>query len=317
MNREGRDHGGGIDAACQRFGGARSEWLDLSTGINPVPYPLPRLSDDLWTSLPDQAAFARLIAAARKFWDVPAGAGVVISPGLSSVIACLPDILAGDRIHIPGPTYNEYAAAFDRAGWKQSADADTMIAVHPNNPDGRYWARAALAGLRQVVIDESFLDLDPDRGLIDLASRHGHLILKSFGKFWGLAGLRLGFAIGDPALCRKLSGRLGPWQVSGPALEIGRVALEDTPWAGETRQRLRRDGARLTDMMRTLPLARIGGTDLFHLYQGNGAAQIHTTLAEHHIWTRIFPYAPDWIRLGLPGDQEAWDRLEKALDQVS
>ena len=87
--------------------------------------------------------------------------------------------------------------------------------MNPNNPDGRVWTSAeANAGF--VVIDESFADVAPEVSLIGLASRPGTVVLKGVGKFWGLAGLRLGFALGDPVLIRRLSVLLGPWAVSGP-----------------------------------------------------------------------------------------------------
>ena len=312
MTSAKRDHGGDLDGAITRFGGTRPAWIDLSTGINPVPYPLPRLSADAWTALPDIGAFARLEAAARAFWSVPDTAAILAIPGASAAIAQLPRILSPGSVHIPTPTYNEHAASFTGAGWTLSEAAPmAQVAVHPNNPDGKVWSADDLtAPLR--IIDESFCDVMPDASLIAQAGKLNTIILKSMGKFWGLAGMRLGFAIGDPALITKLKDALGPWQVSGPALDIGTEALRDFAWADEARARLSADAARLDTLMEGIEAKTIGGTTLFRLYEVADAQAAQNHLAASHIWSRIFPYADNWLRLGLPGPAD-WERLEAAL----
>lgn len=303
-----------MDAAAAHFGGDRKDWIDLSTGINPVCYPLGTLSDDTWTALPDQAAQAALIAAARTFWQVPQGADILATPGASAPIAMIPRLRAAGRVHIAQPTYNEHAAAFTATGWHETQDpatADAQVIVHPNNPDGRLFGPEALrAPLR--IIDESFCDITPQATLMAEATRPGTLILKSFGKFWGLAGLRLGFVIGDPVLIDALRQMLGPWPVAGPALEIGARALSDHAWAEQTRDRLSQDAARLDALMHEAGAPCLGGTSLFRLYDVPDAAAWQTRLARHHIWSRVFPYTPHWLRLGLPAPHH-WDRLAAAL----
>ena len=310
--RKPRDHGGGIDAAIEKFGGQRSDWLDLSTGINPQPFSPPPLPDSCWHDLPDSRAFDRLEAAARSFWHVPRDAAFLAAPGASSLIARIPSLLPASAVAIPGPTYNEHQAAFQASGWTlTSGDTSALVIVHPNNPDGRLWTPDQ-TNRPLTIIDESFCDIAPDRSLIALASRPGTIILKSFGKFWGLAGLRLGFAIGDPALLARLAEALGPWQVSGPALEIGATALEDLSWAKSTRSRLETDAARLDALMQGAGATLLGGTPLFRLYNVDNAAAWQERLATAHLWTRIFPYSQTWLRLGLPGPGD-WHRLESAL----
>jgi cobalamin biosynthetic protein CobC len=308
-----RDHGGGIDAARAQYGGARGDWLDLSTGINPCPYPVKKIPLESCTCLPDQGASDRLISAARRFWNVPAAAQILPAPGASSVIARLPGLFPKGTVCIPAPTYNEHAAAFENHGWTitQSGPANAQVLVHPNNPDGRLWTTADLTA-QVKIIDESFADICPEHSLIHESTRPNTLILKSFGKFWGLAGLRLGFAIGDPELIDRLRDMLGPWPVSGPALSIGTTALADHAWASQTRDRLTNDALRL-DALLAPHAGLIGGTSLFRLYQTPNAAALHERLAQHHIWTRSFPYAPDWLRLGLPGSPTDWTKLETAL----
>ena len=307
-----RDHGGGLDAAMARFGGDRTDWLDLSTGINPVPYPVGQVDAAAWMTLPDQAAVQALEQAARAFWSVPAGAAVLAGPGASALIARLPQTRRAGQISIPGPTYNEHAAAFDSAGWTVTdTAAQAQVVVHPNNPTGRVWQATDITA-PFAIIDESFCDMRPDQSLIGLATRPGTVILKSFGKFWGLAGLRLGFAIGDPAIIGKLADSLGPWPVSGPALQIGTQALHDSAWAAATRDRLATDAARLDKMMIRKGAVLIGGTSLFRTYAVKNAADWQTRLARNHIWSRIFPYSTGWLRLGLP-HPDRWDQLETAL----
>ncbi len=338
----GRDHGGRLDAAVARHGGRRGEWLDLSTGINPVPYPLPGLPRQAWTTLPDSGAVQRLLDAARGFWQVPAGAVILAAPGASAIIARIPALIGDDDIaFIPEPTYNEHAAAFEAHGWSVVTEPTVPFAaqvhVHPNNPDGRPAAPAESSRCRLTVIDESFCDVAPGDSLIARTAEPGTLVIKSFGKFWGLAGLRLGFAIGHPDTLRQsrqfefragwpwarrterhtwtgphLCDLIGPWAVSGPALDIGAEALEDRVWAESTRMRLKKDAARLDALLTGSDAAVAGGTTLFRLYEVDDAAAWQERLAKARIWSRVFPYSRSWLRLGLP-PPDRWSQLESAL----
>lgn len=308
-----RDHGGNLSAAMAEFGGCRGDWMDLSTGINPHPYPLPEFTAGDWGALPDAAALEDLYSAARTFWNIPEGAAILAAPGASALIAALPALAAPRWVQITKPTYNEHAAAFEARGWKIKEDgpAEARVAVHPNNPDGRMWSAEQLKS-PLTIIDESFCDVCPDDSLIRMASRPGVIVLKSFGKFWGLAGLRLGFAIGDPKLIAELASWQGPWAVSGPALRTGALALRDHDWASTTRARLRADAARLDEIALAKGARLAGGTDLFRLYNVEVAAAWQNRLARARIWSRIFPYSKTFLRLGLP-PSDGWDRLETAL----
>ena len=186
-------------------------------------------------------------------------------------------------------------------------------AVSPNNPDGRVWHEDELGNSDYVIIDESFCDTCPDDSLIHLADRAGHVVLKSFGKFWGLAGMRLGFAIGDQAIVQRLGKLLGPWAVSGPAISIGTRALEDRAWAASTREQLTEQSARLDRLLASKGLSVLGGTTLFRLADVENAEATFKDLAEARILVRIFPYSKSWVRFGLPGNEADWDRLEAAL----
>jgi cobalamin biosynthetic protein CobC len=307
-----KDHGGGLDAAARSFGGSRADWMDLSTGINPLPYNVGAIPPNAWTALPDATAQDALIAAARAFWNVPDGAAILAAPGASCLIANMPRLATTGTVSIAGPTYNEHAAAFDVADWHVNGDAPTAtVVVNPNNPDGRIWQPKELTTPLRII-DESFCDVTPDATHMADATAKGTVILKSFGKFWGLAGLRLGFAIGDPELIGALKEMLGPWPVSGPALHVGAAALNDHAWATETRNRLTTDVAKLDTLMTAKGATLVGGTTLFRLYDVGDAAAWQTKLAQSHIWSRIFPYSDRWLRLGLPHPLD-WKRLEDAL----
>jgi len=306
------DHGGGLDAAIARYGGTRVDWLDLSTGVNPVAYPVDRLASDTWTALPDTAAQEALVGAARRFWNVPDSADILAAPGASCLIAQMPRLGAGPGcVRIDAPTYNEHAAAFAMQGWAvTTGTAEARVVVNPNNPTGAFWDGEHREGL--LIIDESFCDIAPARSLIDRVGDERTVVLKSFGKFWGLAGMRLGFAIGAPALIGRLRGWLGPWPVSGPALAVGAAALGDAGWAARTRTRLTADADRLDALMTSAGAGIVGGTSLFRLYEVGDAARWQDRLARHRIWSRVFPYSDTWLRLGLPAP-DRWDQLEAAL----
>ncbi|WP_420861475.1 threonine-phosphate decarboxylase [Algirhabdus cladophorae] len=314
-----RDHGGGLDAAIAKYGGTRPDWLDLSTGINPVPYPTGEIDLNDWTALPDQAAQTALIDAARSFWNVPEDAAIVAAPGASALIARMPDLTGQTSAYIPQPTYNEHAAAFHARNPQMDQSDKThpvRIFVHPNNPDGAVLdADDFTQGGKSsfTIIDESFCDICPELSHIDHAARPKTIILKSFGKFWGLAGVRLGFAIGaTDTLLPKLPDLLGPWAVAGPALTIGARALNDHNWANQTRQRLREDAETLDGLMAQKGVQCLGGTDLFRLYDVDDATAWQDRLAQNKVWSRIFPYSRTWLRLGLPHPNR-WDQLKAAL----
>ncbi len=311
-----RDHGGGLDAAIAQYGGTRADWIDLSTGINPIPYPVPQLSGDIWTALPDQGAVRALEAAARDFWMVPDDAALLAAPGASSLIAGIPHLLPAGRVQIAQRSYNEHEAAFRGAGWQITSDnAEARVIVHPNNPTGMMWSgQDEHPGDRTLlVIDESFCDIALGNTHVrELTTQPGVIILKSLGKFWGLAGLRLGFAIGDKMMIGRLKEKLGPWPVSGPALAVGRAALEDMQWANSTRQRLAVDVARMDATVQMKGTELIGGTALFRLYQVDNALKWQEKLARGKVWSRVFPYDQKWLRLGLP-PADRWGQLEAAL----
>jgi cobalamin biosynthetic protein CobC len=325
------DHGGDLSEAMRRYGGSLDQWLDLSTGINPWPWPIPAaLPAAAWHRLPSRDDEAALIAAARAAYRVPDRVAIVAAPGTQALIQWLPRLAEPGPAAIVAPTYGGHAptwadgghAVMDVAGLEHLPDAARhAVVVNPNNPDGRVVARAALAQAAAqlqgrggwLVVDESFADLDPTIGVADLAAELPIVVLRSFGKFYGLAGLRLGFAIAAPGIADRITQALGRWAVSGPALAIGRAALADRAWTNETRKRLKYEAARLDTVLAAAGLDVIGGTALYRLVRHPSADAIHERLAAQHIWCRRFERAGYLLRFGLPPDAAALKRLAAAL----
>jgi cobalamin biosynthetic protein CobC len=317
-----RDHGGDIDRAAQRFGG--KDWIDLSTGINRRPWQADPLSPHALTALPTKADMDMLCAAAATRFGCSADEVLALA-GASAAIQLLPHVLTGYHSAVLSPTYNEHAASLAAAGWQvqqvteplRLAAADLAVVVNPNNPDGRSFTPAEIADLAGMVthllVDESFADARPD---LSVAGRRpaNVTLLRSFGKFWGLAGLRLGFVIGAPELLARLAQRAGPWPVGGPAIQIGTAALSDAAWHADTVARLSEAALNL-DRIITPHWPLVGGTHLFRLYETPDAPTARRQLARAGIWSRIFPWHPHWLRLGIPGDHEEFARLARALTE--
>ncbi|MBR0738577.1 threonine-phosphate decarboxylase [Bradyrhizobium liaoningense] len=318
-----REHGGNLDLAQQRYGGRADDWIDLSTGINRLPYTVGEVNGRAWSALPSRAEIEALHQAARHAYRTRAP--IVATGGAQAAIQLLPQLAAPGRVRILAPTYNEYAGVLSAAGWDVQevsgldalAGADLAIVVNPNNPDGRTFTPedllALLPRVNRLVIDESFADAVPQLSLASKADRPGLLVLRSFGKFYGLAGVRLGFAIGNAADVGKLAAMSGPWPVSGAAIEIGCRALRDDAWAEATSARLVRDCVRLDEMACGQGWTLVGGAPLFRLYETPDALAAQEKLARGQIWSRVFAREPTWLRLGLPGNESEWIRLAKTL----
>lgn len=318
-----RDHGGDLDRAMQEYGAG--DWLDLSTGINPVPYPLPPLPDSVWAKLPTTTETAGLERIAATVYGTTAE--VVALAGAQAAIQLVPRLAAPGRASIVGPTYNEHAAALRAQGWQvtmiddpaDGAGADLVTVVSPNNPDGRVWTPQSLLELSKsvglLIVDESFGDTDPAGSLCPHLGpeENGIVVLRSFGKFYGLAGLRLGFAVTGAELADRLRALAGPWAVNGPAIVTGSAALADQGWQAATRQRLTQDAERLDSLASKAGWRLVGGTPLFRTYDTGDANAAQTRLARGRIWSRVFPYSESWLRLGLPGSEDGWARLERAM----
>lgn len=326
-----KKHGGNLAAARAAFPDAPEPWIDLSTGISPWPYPLPALPDDCWTRLPAAEAEAGLRQAAARYFGVDDANAVLAAPGAQALIQVLPRLRPRSRVAVVSPTYAEHEAAWRAAGHDvterstladaMAGGADVVVIVNPNNPDGRSLAAPALldatAALTArggwLVVDEAFADAAAHNSVAPHAGAAGLVILRSFGKFFGLAGLRLGFLLAPSAVRDAAAALLGPWAVSGPALAVGAAAYGDGAWIAATRRRLAAAAGQLDDALHAAGLTVVGGTPLFRLVEHADAAALFTRLAQAGIWTRPFAARPDWLRLGLPPDAAALARLAAAL----
>ncbi|TWA68032.1 L-threonine O-3-phosphate decarboxylase [Azospirillum brasilense] len=322
-------HGGDLDAARAAFPGAPEPWLDLSTGINPWPYPLPPIPAESWARLPGRAAETALREAAAAFYGAPSPDRVLAACGSQALIQILPRLRRPGTVAVLGPTYAEHAAGWAKAGHRvaeveslERCDADVVVVVNPNNPDGRIVPPETLLALadRQaaqggwLVVDEAFAEVAPECSVASEAGRPGLVILRSFGKFFGLAGVRLGFLLGEPALLRDARAAVGPWAVSGPALAIATAALSDSEWVVATRRRLADAAARFDARLMDAGLRVAGGTSLFRLIDDPRAAGLYNALGRAGILVRRFDHRPEWLRVGLPVDEAAEGRAKVALE---
>ena len=324
------DHGGSIERARALFPGAPEPWIDLSTGISPHPYPLFELPASALTRLPEAARQAELAAVAARAYGAPSAANVLPAPGTQILLPRVYGLVPPGRAKVLGPTYAEHARAAAIAGhtvetvenFDALADADVAVVVNPNNPDGRVVAREdllTLAGSMRsrgglLVVDEAFMDVGPrEQSLAGDAGQGGLVVLRSFGKFFGLAGLRLGFALAAEPVVRRLDTGFGPWSVAGPALEYGVRALGDAAWQEAHRARLADDRARLDGLLRQYGIAVAGGTDLFRYHVSSEAQSVFRALGAQGILLRHFADRPHALRIGLPGGEAEWRRLELAL----
>ena len=329
-------HGGDLSAAMNRYGGTREGWLDLSAGINHVSYPFDReRALDSIGALPTQGDLVECLAAARIAYNVPDEVSIVASPGTQSLIQSMPVLLGTNQsCLILGPTYSEHQRAMARAGVdvaminelpKEFFPGDCLLVCNPNNPDGRTLEAELLVDLanrlhRQrglLIVDEAFADVNPELSVMPhLAEMPNCVILRSFGKFFGLSGIRLGFLMGHEVQISKIRDMLGPWAVSTPALRVGTQALNDLEWQKDQREKLRVQAELMDKILDKRGLYIAGGTSLFRLVIKEDAKELHRKLAEMHIWTRIFDYRSDYIRFGIPIDQKSMTRFDEALGRV-
>lgn len=322
-------HGGDIAAARRMFPGAAEPFIDLSTGINPRPYPLPAFPEDLFKRLPDRTAVERLGGVAAEAYGAPGAECVVPAPGTQILLPVVAALVSPGRAAVLGPTYAEHKRTAELAGHQvieatqldQLRGADLAVIVNPNNPDGRIISKNDLLALADelhprngiLVIDEAFADVVPDVSLASEVTRGNIVVLRSFGKFFGLAGLRLGFALASPSIAARMDAALGPWAVSGPAIHVGMKALSDKTWIEATRVSLANSAHQLDELLKKSGLEIVGGTTLYRLVRTPDADALFQHLGRAGILVRRFTGQPQWLRFGLPTDQKEWERLGAAL----
>lgn len=294
---------------------------------------MPELPREVFTRLPEAAALRALEQAACRAYRVPGCAEVVAAPGSQALIGLLPRLFPAHRVGVLGFTYAEHEASWRAAGAEVTIvedlarleGMDIAVVVNPNNPDGRLVRAADLRTLAErlamrgglLVIDEAFADfLEPGASLVPFMPEDGVVVLRSFGKAYGLPGLRIGFAIVSAAIASQLRGTLGPWPVCGAALEIGARALADEAWLAMTRAKLSIDGASLDHMLDKAGFASCGGSVLYRLVTHPRAARFFEDLGRAGILVRRFEARPSWLRFGIPASDIDRVRLRAALVAV-
>lgn len=324
------EHGGRLRLAAARWNIPLADWLDLSTGINPQGWPVPPLAADCWRRLPED--HDGLEEAAAAYYG---NANVLPLAGSQAAIQCLPTLFARAAVAMPAPLYNEHPQAWERAGHKLrrlpgaglpralAAMTPNLLLCNPNNPSGRVHAReellAAAAQLKKrggtLIVDEAFADADPENCVAPFAGTSeapNLIVLRSLGKFFGLAGARVGFLLARRELLAQMAELLGPWAVSGPSRAVAQGALADRDWQAATRARLAGECERLSALL--APLGEVAASTLFCWLPTEQAAALHDFLAARGILVRLFADAPG-IRIGLPGGEPEWQRLAAAVNE--
>lgn len=325
------EHGGNLGAAIAAYGHDRDAWLDLSTGVNPRSFPAPAIAVDIWHRLPERDP--QLHTAACRYYGV---SQLLPVAGSQAAIQALPRLRTPSRVTVAAPVYAEHAYRWRRAGHQIRevpyaqldaviAGSDVVVVCNPNNPTGAMidaqslldWG-AQLAGRGGwLVVDEAFIDVDAGQSVArHAADRPGLIVLRSLGKFFGLAGLRMGFVIAESPLLQRLADEIGPWGVTAAAQRVAGAALADEPWQRQNSMRLQEDGRRLQKLLASHGIDSSGGA-LYQWWQDARAGQFAHHMALRAIWVRKFgsrigSELPS-IRLGLPPDENGWSRLQQAL----
>lgn len=318
-------HGGRLLQAAARYRIPLADWLDLSTGINPQGWPVPPLPE-LWSRLPEDDD--GLESAAARYYGT---SDLLPVAGSQAAIQALPQLRPPARVGVIAPGYGEHAQAWARAGHRVSPlaseaieaalpELDVLVLIHPNNPTGARFPQADLlrwhgtlaARGGWLVVDEAFIDVTPGASLAPWIPLPGLIALRSLGKFFGLAGARVGFVLADAAVIRPLAALLGPWTIATPSRWVAAQALADVPWQVASRARLGAEGARLADLLSRRGLPSQGGCAFFRWVPTVRAPQLHDALASAGILARLLD-TPPALRFGLPGNETDWSRLDEAL----
>ncbi|HHS7809597.1 threonine-phosphate decarboxylase CobD [Pseudomonas sp. RSB 5.4] len=320
------EHGGRLRKAALDYGIAEADWLDLSSGLAPWPFAVPEIPLRAWARLPETDDGLEQAAC-----DYYGASQVLPVAGSQMAIQLLPRLRRAGKVGVLSPCYAEHAEAWRRSGYivrevlEQEVEffldsLDVLVVVNPNNPTGLSLTPARLldwhARLAQrggwLVVDEAFMDNTPQLSLAPHTHQIGLIVLRSFGKFFGLAGVRLGFVLAERKLLRLLAEQVGPWAVSGPTRVLGQACLQDTE--AHTRQRIRSDEAseRLALLLERYGFKPHGGCALFQWLITEHAPALHEFMARRGILLRIFTHNSS-LRFGLPANAAEEARLEQAL----
>ncbi len=310
------NHGGDIDRAISIYGGKEEDWIDLSTGINPEIYPIPKFSKSDWRNLPTLTEIRKLESIIK--FEYNTFSHVSLTPGSQIAINLLPGLLKKKEVTILEPTYGDYLKSFVNAQFKVRSsktfkelfNAKIVVIVNPNNPDGRSYHINDLLLLSKkvdmLILDESFIETPKKLSIISQINENTNniIVIKSFGKLFGLAGLRLGFVFSGKNLISRFNKVLSSWPVSNISIKIASRAVKDREWIKNTQIKLKKRAKALDNIVESVNFKVIGGTNLFRLYHTPDAILAQSFLAKKLIWSRIFYYSKKWLRLGIPNEKQ-------------
>ncbi len=325
------EHGGRLNRAVQQYGIAVADFMDLSTGINPNGWPVPRdLPSDLWSGLPQDDD--GLIAVAQDYYQCDSLLAVA---GSQAAIQTLPLLRAHSKVGVLSPAYAEHEQAWTKAGHEivtidvdrisaQLSQLDVLILINPNNPTGQRFSRQQLLNWHQqlaksggwLIVDEAFIDSDSALSLSSHCPREGLIVLRSIGKFFGLAGLRTGFVLAEKRILTALYEQLGPWPIASISRYITQLALADKAWQNNAKVQLKQQSQRLSTLLIRSGLTPSGSSSLFQWIKTKYAEDIHQQLAQQGVLTRLF-LQPQSLRFGLPKSEQDWQRLNTVLQGLS
>ncbi|MEM9622384.1 MAG: threonine-phosphate decarboxylase CobD [Pseudomonadota bacterium] len=323
-------HGGALQPIQAQFSAAPQPWIDLSTGVNPWPYPMATTDGD-YTQLPEPGDLQQLREAAASAFAV-APQRLLAGPGSELLMRLLPAVVSAHHVGLARVGYGDYRAIWQQAGalitsaedvLETAGRVDLMMLGNPNNPDGRQYTPDqllnALHELQQrqgwLVVDEAYGELYPELSILAAAGQPGLIVFRSFGKFYGLPGLRLGWVMAPPDILQRYAAYLGVWPVHSAALNVATQAYHDRNWQQQTRHTLSAAGFRLTELLVAHNLEIIGATDLFCLVRADSADRLWHELAEAGIYVRHFAEHPGCLRFGLPAAETGWERLHNVLNR--
>lgn len=336
FKHQGLKHGGRILAAAEKYHIAKEDWIDLSTGLNPNGWPVPNnIPAEVWQSLPEDEDGLQTVAC--QYYGCDACLPVA---GSQAAIQTLPTLRSRSKVGVISPTYAEHEYNWKQAGHdvvQLSVDdveqyintLDVLVVINPNNPTGNIieakqllkWHQCLSSRGGWLIVDEAFMDVVPEKSLVALGIKPGLIILRSMGKFFGIAGIRCGFVISDNELLQRLAQKLGPWSLTGPTRYIAKQALLDETWQNKTRKDLNETGLRLHKILSQAGLSPNGGTALFQWLEHKYAEDIYDACAEKGVLIRLFEKATTAskpsLRFGLPKSEKQWQKLSTVLTLLS
>ncbi|NQY27371.1 MAG: threonine-phosphate decarboxylase [Piscirickettsiaceae bacterium] len=325
------EHGGRLNQVARQYGIAVADFMDLSTGINPNGWPVPQdLPSDLWSRLPQDDD--GLIAVARDYYQCDSLLAVA---GSQAAIQMLPLLRSHSKVGVLSPAYAEHEHAWTKAGHEivtvdadcisdQLSQFDVLILINPNNPTGQCFSPQQLLDWHQqlartggwLIVDEAFIDTDATQSLSQHCPRYGLIVLRSVGKFFGLAGLRTGFVFAENRILTALSEQLGPWPIASVSRYVTQLALADKAWQTDAKVQLKQQSQRLATLLTCSGLTPSGSSSLFQWIKSRDAESLHQQLAQQGIFTRLF-LQPQSLRFGLPKSEQDWQRLNIVLQGLS